>query len=282
MVKRQLDGVIRAGVVTAGAYCAWWFLAHGRVGHPQLKRLQNHRYAHRGLHTNPAVPENSLPAFHRAVERGYGAELDVHLTRDGRLAVVHDSDLGRLTGRAGTVEELTAVELGQRRLLGTDERIPFLEEVLPLFEGRTPLIVEIKPVGGNQAKLTAATMRCLDQFDLTYCVESFDPRVLLWLRTHRPEVVRGQLTQNFLKRGDGGGQPWPLRLFLTALLGDVAARPDFIAERFSDRRNWAHRLCCGVWGVQGVYWTIDSPRDQAVAEGEDHLVIFEGYEPSES
>lgn len=53
------------------------------------------RYAHRGLHALPHAPENSLPAFRRAAEAGYGAELDVRLTADGRLAVVHDGELSR-------------------------------------------------------------------------------------------------------------------------------------------------------------------------------------------
>ena len=49
----------------------------------QLEELLRHRYAHRGLHQKPAIPENSMAAFRRAVEAGYGIELDLHLTRDG-------------------------------------------------------------------------------------------------------------------------------------------------------------------------------------------------------
>ena len=78
----------------------------GRSGYPGVEKLRGWNYAHRGLHS-PGVPENSLAAFRAAVEHGYGAEFDVHLLRDGGLAVIHDSVLKRTTGLDGKVEELT-------------------------------------------------------------------------------------------------------------------------------------------------------------------------------
>ena len=127
--------------------------------------------------------------------------------------MIHDSSLRRVCGEGGSVENLTAAELGRYRLEGTDEKIPFLDEVLPIFEGRTPLVVEIKPANGNWDVLTAKTVECLDRFQVRYCMESFDPRSLLWLKKHRPEIVRGQLTQNFLK--DPAGLGFKNRFLLT-------------------------------------------------------------------
>ena len=63
-----------------------------------IQELLRHRYAHRGLHAKPTIPENSMAAFARAVEAGYGIELDLHLTRDGKLAVIHDASLKRTCG----------------------------------------------------------------------------------------------------------------------------------------------------------------------------------------
>lgn len=102
-----------------------WFWLHGRSHGPGWEQLTGVRYAHRGLHALPHAPENSLTAFRRAAEAGYGAELDVRLTADGRLAVVHDGELSRLCGRAGVVEAMTAEELARCRLCGTEEQIPF-------------------------------------------------------------------------------------------------------------------------------------------------------------
>jgi hypothetical protein len=117
---------------------------------------------------------------------------------------------------------------------------------------------------------------------VTYCIESFDPRVLFWLRCYAPGVIRGQLAQNFLKKGSEGGLPLGLRLLLTGLVGNVLARPDFVAERFSDRRNWSHWMCTRRWGAQGAYWTLTTPDEQVQAERDKHLVIFEGYDASGS
>lgn len=66
---------------------------------PDASALLGWRYAHRGLHDgNRKVAENGMEAFRRAVEGGYGIELDVQLTRDGKLAVFHDRNLKRVCG----------------------------------------------------------------------------------------------------------------------------------------------------------------------------------------
>jgi glycerophosphoryl diester phosphodiesterase len=261
----------------AGLALLLWFLLHGRRNGPGWEKFWGVRFAHRGLH-GPGVPENSLAAFRAAVERGYGAELDVHLTADGRLAVLHDSDLQRMCGVTGTVEALPSAELAALRLEGTEERVPLLEEVLPLFEGRAPLIVELKPSQGNWNDLAAKTVDCLDRFHADYCVESFDPRVLRWLRIHRPEILRGQLAQDFFRRA--GGQSWWNRFALTNLLYNVCARPDFVAYRFTDRNMPALRLCHRL-GLRLVYWTLRTQPDLDAAERAGALPVFEGFMPKE-
>ena len=111
-----------------------------RNNHPGLKALQGFDYAHRGLHDD-GVPENSLAAFRASVAHGYGAELDVHLLKDGNLAVMHDSLLNRTTGQPGRIEDLTTDDLPRYHLQGTEETIPLLSDVLDIFEGKTPLIL---------------------------------------------------------------------------------------------------------------------------------------------
>ena len=70
----------------------------GRKNNPGLEALRGRYYAHRGLHDDEK-PENSLAAYKAALDKGYGIEFDVHLLKDGSLAVMHDSDLKRTTGR---------------------------------------------------------------------------------------------------------------------------------------------------------------------------------------
>lgn len=115
---------------------AWAVLLRARRGTESMAALRKFRYAHRGLYDKEAgIPENSLPAFSRAIARGFGAELDVHLLRDGTLAVFHDSDVKRMTGREGYLEDLSADELEDYALDGTKETIPQFKDVLALFAG---------------------------------------------------------------------------------------------------------------------------------------------------
>ena len=135
----------------------------GRSGYPGVEKLRGWNYAHRGLHSK-GVPENSLAAFRAAVEHGYGAEFDVHLLRDGGLAVIHDSSLKRTTGHDRKIEELTTGELRNYRLEGTEETIPTFRQVLKTVAGRTPLIVEIK-ADGDRDTLCRKTLDLLEDDD---------------------------------------------------------------------------------------------------------------------
>jgi len=252
-----------------------------RRGHPDWKLLRLWRYAHRGYHDKPAIPENSMAAFRRAVEHRFGAELDVHLMKDGNLAVIHDSSLKRTAGADVAVEDLTAEELRRYRLEGTDEHIPLLEEVLELFEDQTPLIVELKAERGNHNELAAATVAMLDKYRVRYCIESFDPRCLMWLRKNRPEIVRGQLSEQFLRHDDGGNLSRITRFILGNLLLNFRTVPDFVAYRFSDRKCLSVRLCRRIYAVQEVNWTITNSEEMAEAEKDGNLVIFERFDPKE-
>lgn len=257
-----------------------YLLAHlCRHGHPYWQILGAFRYAHRGYHDKPTIPENSMAAFRRAAENLYGAELDVHLMADGNLAVIHDASLKRTAGADVFIEDLTAEDLAQYRLEGTEERIPLLEEVLALFEGKTPLIVELKPERGNHGALTAATVALLDQYRVNYCIESFDPRCLLWLKKHRPDIVRGQLCENFLRHGDGAPQGRLTLWALGNLLLNFLTRPDFIAYRYEDRRCGAVRICRRLFRVQEINWTITTREEMRDAEKLGNLVIFERFDP---
>lgn len=251
-----------------------------RQGHPAWEKLSRFRYAHRGLHDRAlGVPENSLAAFRRAVEHGFGAELDVHLTADGRLAVLHDASLLRTAGADVPVYELTAAELEGYRLEGTEEPIPLLDQVLPLFAGRTPLIVELKVDKGNVDALCAAACALLDRYpQLDYCIESFHPQAVRWLAQHRPGICRGQLAQRFTKE-DGTGMGPVADFAMTHLLSGFLTTPDFIAYDHSQRTTPSLALSRALWQVREVSWTVRSPEALAACERDGRLVIFENFIP---
>lgn len=94
----------------------------------------NRYYAHRGLFKNDSeAPENSLAAFRKAVESGYGIEFDVQLSKDDKLVVFHDAALKRMCGVEGHVWDYTLEELKQFSLLDSEEKIPTLEETLEVI-----------------------------------------------------------------------------------------------------------------------------------------------------
>lgn len=260
-------------------FILWVLALRCRKGHPAWDTLKKFRYAHRGLHDSKnGIPENSMAAFRLAAENGYGIELDVHLTKDGRLAVIHDNSLLRTAGVDVKAKDLTAEELGQYRLEGTEEKIPFLEEVLPLFEGKAPLIVELK-VEGNSAALTKATCDLLDQYNADYCIESFHPQAIIWLKKNRPEICRGQLSQNFFQNEEGTGLGKAADFAMTHLLTSFLTVPDFIAYHHQHRNRWSLKLAKAIWRVQEVNWTIRTPEAMEVCERDGSLSIFEQFKP---
>ncbi len=245
--------------------------------HELWKKLEGWSYAHRGFHGN-GVPENSMAAFRLALEKGYGIELDLHLMADGGLAVIHDASLKRTAGADVLIEDLTAADLNRFRLEGTEETIPQFGQVLELFAGKAPMIVELKAEGGNHAALCQAACELLAGYEGPYCIESFDPRCILWLRKNRPEVIRGQLAQNFL-RSKGGNLSGALRFALTNLLLNFLTRPDFIAYNFWDRKGLSPILCHKFWGIHAVSWTLRTRADYDAAAAEGRIPIFENFEP---
>lgn len=249
----------------------------GRVGHPGLQELRKWNYAHRGLHGN-GVPENSMAAFRAALENGYGIELDIHLMKDGNLAVIHDASLKRTAAADVKIEDLTISDLDNHRLQGTSEKIPLFRDVLALYAGKAPLIVELKCENNNYVALCEAACAMLDTYDGPYCMESFDPRCILWLKKHRPDIIRGQLAENWLQVKNFK-LPWLLKFLLATHTGNFVLQPDFIAYKYADRKIFGTDICRKLWGVQGVSWTIKSKEDFETAVKENWIPIFEGFIP---
>jgi len=161
--------------------------------------------AHRG--DSAHRPENTLASFASALEVGADiVELDVQLTKDGRVAVIHDATVDRTTNGRGRVRDLTLLEL---RLLSAGypsrfgdayagERVSTLAEVLAFLKGRARALIEIKKdsvsddaAGGIEALTVEALRRAGMAGDVALI--SFEPRALLRCRELGPEIRRGHL-----------------------------------------------------------------------------------------
>ena len=248
----------------------------GRVGHPGLKDLRGWNYAHRGLHSE-GVPENSMAAFRAALEHGYGIEFDLHLLKDGNLAIMHDASLKRTAGADVMIEDLTTEDLTAYHLEGTEETIPTFRQLLDLYAGKAPLIIELKPERGNHAALTETACRMLEDYEGIYCLESFDPRCIAWLKKNRPDLIRGQLSKNYFE--DSHGLKPSTCFMLTHSLSHFITMPDFTAYKFADRKNLSTWICRRLYGVQGVSWTLQTKEEYDIALKEGWIPIFENFTP---
>lgn len=244
----------------------------------KMEKFRGIFYAHRGFHDNTGdAPENSLLAFQRAVEKGYGIELDVQLTRDDVLVVFHDDTLERVCGQQGKIEDYTYAELEEFQLLHTSERIPKFENVLKVIDGKVPLIVEIK-LRGMSTGICDILNPVLLQYKGDYCVESFNPLAVKWYKKHSPETIRGQLASALNYES---GEKKVSYFCVEHLLSNVLTRPDFIAYNHKFKDEWSRRICRTLFRNFSVTWTIKSLEELEYAKNAFDIFIFEGFDPSE-
>ncbi len=235
-------------------------------------------YVHRGLHDNKSnVPENSLPAFQKAVEHNYGIELDVQLTKDEVLVVFHDETLTRVCGQEGKVADYTYEELCRFQLLDSNEKIPTFEQMLEVVEGKVPLIIEIKMYAVN-SRVCEVLANQVSSYKGVYCVESFNPLAVRWFKKNCPSTIRGQLSSALNIEGNQKD----IKYFLIEhLLTNVLTRPDFIAYNHRFKNRIGRIICRKVFRCFSVTWTIKSQEELNNSREDFDIFIFEGFIPME-
>ncbi len=240
-------------------------------------KFYNFLYAHRGFHDNKGdAPENSMLSFAKAVENGYGMELDIQLTKDNKVVVFHDFTLDRVCKVKGKVIDFTYDEIKNYKLLDSQETIPLLEDVLNEVDGKTPLIVEFKVQDSNKVPvLCKEASNILEKYNGLYCIESFNPAVVIWYKENKNDIVRGQLSCNYGAYGKGK----PQFKALEYLLMNFKAKPDFIAYDKDGYNNISRKLCRNLFKNTAVVWTLYSQEDLDKAKNHFDLFIFEGFKP---
>lgn len=256
----------------------WLFLIAPGLGNRRRVRsaVSGRLFAHRGLHGSDA-PENSLPAFEKAVRHGYGIELDVHLTADRRLVVLHDHNVQRTCGADGIVEKMTMQQLGALCLNGTNETPPELREVLRLVGGRVPLLIEIKSETVLPS-VAPALHKALSGYRGTVLIESFHPLEIGYFRG--TALPHGQLSS--VQRPEKGSGPTMRLLYFIQrhFLCNCISRPQFIARELAASLPPALQVLHRLFKTPLLAWTAT---DEAHAEeaGRQHYdgLIFEGFSP---
>ena len=254
---------------------AWAFLVAPARRDPRMDKFIKTKYAHRGLH-GEGVCENSMTAFARAAEAGYGIELDVRLSSDGELVVFHDDTLLRVAGIDKKVAELTREELSRVHIGGTDDCVPTLREVLELVDGRVPLLIEIK-MGIGEDAVVFKFLEVIESYRGEYIVESFNPSALKIIREKRPDILVGFLSMEYSKTETFRGKK--VYRCLELLLSDFMYRPNFIAYDKAGAGKLTLKAMKKLFSANLVAWTVKSAEEEENIKNVFDTVIFEGYLP---
>ena len=254
---------------------AFVFLVFPSLDDSRMDKYTRVKYAHRGLHGEGAC-ENSLTAFKRAVDAGFGIELDVRLSKDGELVVFHDDSLLRVAGVDKLVKELTVEELRSVRLGNTSDYVPTLREVLNLVNGKVPLLIEIKMAVGEDA-VVRKFRGDIDSYSGDYIVESFNPTALKIIRRRRPKMIIGLLSMEYSKCDKFKGKY--VYYALEYLLCNFLFRPDFIAYDKKGADKWYLKAVKKLFSVPTMAWTVKSPEEERMCREVFDTVIFEQYIP---
>ena len=250
-----------------------------RYNHKDYDYFTSYLYAHRGLFDNKEeYPENSLPAFQRAVDHGYGIELDVQLTTDNQLVVFHDGNLLRMCKDDRMVCDCSYEALQKLHLKGSHQTIPLFKDVLKLVDGKVPLIVEIKTEGRN-IETTQRTRDMLKNYKGKYCIESFNPKLLEWYRKNEPDILRGQLSEDYFKRDNP--MSFSSKFILTNLMANFLSKPDFVSYDYRDYTQFGYALSRKLFKCRQAVWTIKSQEDLDIAKKRYDIIIFDSFIPEE-
>ena len=266
-------------VLLLGNVILLYLLAPRLSGRRRVHPFFGVKWAHRGLHDiKKGIPENSIPAFQAAIEAGYGIELDVHLTKDGKLVVFHDDDFRRICGEKGKVEETDYARMRTYRLSRTGEKIPLLSEVLRLVDGKVPLLIEVK-LPSADTEVCRRLDEELQGYRGKYMVQSFNSLVLRWMKKHRNEIPRGQLSENLTRKPDT--THYALRFCVKYLLSNCMCRPDFISYNLLFQRDISLKLAHGLFHAPCAAWVLRSEKELEQCQKQFCMYIFENFLPKQ-
>jgi len=252
--------------------------------------------AHRGACTEAL--ENSWTAFRTAVELGADRiELDVHLTADNQIAILHDEDLKRTAGIAKTLRQLTREEIKKTVRLSNGEELPFLDEVCEELLSQIEINVEIKSTG---LAIVEAVGRLLAKHRLSdrIVISSFDKNTCAASARLFPELKVALLWDKYLWM-PGSFQMGPIafmkkhgiRIYhpeaklLTPQMMRIATERGievnpYVGLRDENNREqlWSYLMTVGVAGLCTNYprqmklWLQEAHDDESRFQNSPHLV----------
>lgn len=160
--------------------------------------------AHRGFHDCDGSfeggrgPENSRESIFHAVQNGLGVEIDVRFTKDYIPIVFHDNNLKRLCGIEDYLSNINYNDLKSFKLRN-NEKLPTLEEILSIIDGKIPLLIEFKKLNKmqNYNNINEELFFLLAKYVGPLALMSFDSKFIMHLSKKLPQIIRGIVLEKF-------------------------------------------------------------------------------------
>lgn len=233
-----------------------------------MKLFKNRFIAHRGLHKNKIIPENSMLAFKAAIEKNYAIEFDINITNDNQIVVFHDDNLNRLCNKKQNIEDVSYDFLKDLNLYESNEKIPLLKELLNEVAGKIPLIIEIKK-HKNIGLLENILLEMLKEYKGEYFICSFEKDILLWLEKNKPKEIRGLIFESL---------PIKFKKYekIAFLYKYFKSKADFISleDKLIDSSIYDF---CKKKELDIVVWTIKDKKSFQNIDKKVSAVIFENF-----
>ena len=157
--------------------------------------LKSSLIAHRGVH-NSNIPENTLSAFVKCVDKNYIIELDIHILTDNTIVIYHDHNLKKITGVNKVIETLNYAQLSKIKI-NKKYTIPTLSQLLHILQGKVPILIEIKDMNNN-SKFEEELVKILDNYKGKFAIQSMNPFVIDWFYKNRKNYIIGLIVFNNL------------------------------------------------------------------------------------
>jgi glycerophosphoryl diester phosphodiesterase len=218
--------------------------------HPFLQENKPIAFAHRGGASD--APENTMPAFQKAIDLGYRyLETDVHATRDGVLLAFHDDDLLRTCGQPGLISEMNYEQVKSFRINGT-EPIPLMKEI---FDAWPDARINIDCKSDHALQPLVKILQGPGLLDRV-CVGSFSDKRLASLREIFGPALCTSLGPREVAKLRVRSWIGPQRVFPGAYAAQVPHKQGPLTITDSKFVEAAHES-----GLHVHVWTIDDPQE---------------------
>ena len=232
-----------------------------------MKWFNKYYIAHRGLHNNIDIIENTVLSFEKAILLDYAIELDVTISKDALVIVFHDDDFNRLCFKDKKVEEVNSSYIRKLNLLNSNEKIPTLQKVLTQINSRVPLIIELKK-HKSIGLLESKVVELLDNYKGDFVLCSFDKNIVKWFKKNHPNFYVGLIVEKCYEKFD----------YINFLYKYKFCKADFISldYRFIYKSIWKF---CKKNNIVTLSCTINSTENLEIIKDKVDGIIFENIIP---